>query len=53
MKILQNILIAIVAVLILAGLYTNGWASVGFSAGAAVVAFFSILFVEKNNKNKK
>jgi len=52
MKILQNILIVIVALLICAGLFTEGWLSVGLCSGAAVAAIATLAFIN-HTKNKK
>ena len=44
MKILQNVLIALTALLILAGLFTEGWVSVAFSTAGATVAVLALAF---------
>ncbi|MBQ8448306.1 MAG: hypothetical protein IJX27_05205 [Clostridia bacterium] len=50
MKALQNISIAAVAVLILAGMYTDGWLSVALSSAAAVIAILVLAFAGNSNK---
>lgn len=52
MKNIQNILIALVALLILAGMFTSGWISIAFSTAAALIALGALVF-SNNNKNQK
>ncbi|MBQ9745301.1 MAG: hypothetical protein IJW21_00580 [Clostridia bacterium] len=50
MKAIQNIMIAIVALLIIAGLFTQGYTSVIFSSAAAIVAAVSLFFIGNSKK---
>lgn len=52
MKTLQNIMIAIVALLLIAGLFTDGVTSIILSSAAAIVAVVSLYFTGKSNRKK-